>query len=71
MNKYGNLTQPTEVDITPGDAPYPPDLRGNELGDEGCAALAQSLQVVNENLVSLDLGAALQLHLALTLGFND
>ena len=32
------------------------DLRGNELGDEGCAALAQSLQVVNENLVSLDLG---------------
>ena len=32
------------------------DLRGNELGDEGCAALAHSLQVVNENLISLDLG---------------
>ncbi len=32
------------------------DLRGNELGDEGCTALAQSLQVVNENLISLDLG---------------
>jgi Ran GTPase-activating protein (RanGAP) involved in mRNA processing and transport len=32
------------------------DLRGNELGDEGCAALAQSLSLVNEKLSSLDLG---------------
>jgi len=32
------------------------DLRGNELGDEGCAALAHSLSLVNENLTSLDLG---------------
>ena len=31
-------------------------MRGNELGDEGCAALAQSLATVNENLTSLDLG---------------
>jgi len=32
------------------------DLRGNNLGDEGCGSLAASLQIVNETLTSLDLG---------------
>ena len=32
------------------------DLRGNDLGDDGVASLAQSLGVVNEVLTNLDLG---------------
>ena len=32
------------------------DLRGNNVGDEGVAALAASLSVVNETLTNLDLG---------------